>query len=152
MNTLFLVCFLSDDRAEYPARWQLFHVLSDSGSNVSHVGFNCVQVIVQATNIKKIMICSSFPADIFFFPRCFFAHGRSSCERPSLVLKSHHAGLVGRTHGPCVHARRMKHKCTIIRTDARAVRPYMQSNGYQQLTPCVPIAAILHAKMGDFAR
>ena len=48
------------------------------------------------------MICSSFPADIFFFPRCFFAHGRSSCERPSLVLKSHHAGLVGRTHGPCV--------------------------------------------------
>ena len=29
------------------------------------------------------------------------------------------------THGPCVRARRMKHKCTIVRTDARAVRPYM---------------------------
>ena len=33
-------------------------------------------------------------------------------------------GHVG-THGPCVRARRMKHKCTIIRADARAVRPYM---------------------------
>ena len=29
------------------------------------------------------------------------------------------------THGPCVRPRRMKHKCTIVRTDARAVRPYM---------------------------
>ena len=33
-------------------------------------------------------------------------------------------GHVG-THGPCVRARRMKHKCAIIRADARAVRPYM---------------------------
>ena len=32
------------------------------------------------------------------------------------------------THGPCVRARRMKHKCTIITADARAVRPYMHSN------------------------
>ena len=32
------------------------------------------------------------------------------------------------THGPCVRARRMKHKCTIITVDARAVRPYMHSN------------------------
>ena len=36
-------------------------------------------------------------------------------------------GHVG-THGPCVRAGRMKHKCTIIRADARAVRPYMRSN------------------------
>ena len=28
-------------------------------------------------------------------------------------------------HGSCVRAGRMKHKCTIIRADARAVRPYM---------------------------
>ena len=32
------------------------------------------------------------------------------------------------THGPCVRARRMKHKCTIITADARAVRPYMRVN------------------------
>ena len=32
------------------------------------------------------------------------------------------------THGPCVRARRMKHKCTIITADARAVRPYTRVN------------------------
>ena len=32
------------------------------------------------------------------------------------------------THGPCVRGRRMKYKCTIVRADARAVRPYMPCN------------------------
>ena len=32
------------------------------------------------------------------------------------------------THGSCVRARRMKHKYTIVRADARAVRPYMRVN------------------------
>ena len=32
------------------------------------------------------------------------------------------------THGPCVRARRMKHKCTIVRADAQTVRPYMRVN------------------------
>ena len=32
------------------------------------------------------------------------------------------------THGPCVRARRMKHKCTIVRADAQTVRPYMPCN------------------------
>ena len=51
-----------------------------------------------------------------------------------------------RTTLPCVEIT----SCRIGWADARPMRPYMQPNGYQQLTPCVPIAAILHAKMGDF--
>ena len=37
------------------------------------------------------------------------------------IVDKRHVG----THGPCVRSRRMKYKCTIIRADARAVRPYM---------------------------
>ena len=53
-----------------------------------------------------------------------------------------------RTTLPCIEIT----SCRIGWADARPMRPYMQPNGYQQLTPYVPIAAILHAKMGDFAR
>ena len=63
------------------------------------------------------------------------------------------------THGPCVRARRMKHKCTIIRADARAVRPYIvqaerniSSIDNQRLTPCVSISPILPCNIAEIAR
>ena len=40
------------------------------------------------------------------------------------IVDKRHVG----THGSCVRARRMKYKCTIIKADARAVRPYMRVN------------------------
>ena len=53
-----------------------------------------------------------------------------------IVWAKSHVG----THGSCVRSRRLKYKCTIVRTDARAVRPYMplvNSSSYHFANPKV---------------